>query len=66
MLRGLETDERRAGFGVFRTAYLAFGATGTVVVGIVADATGWGPAFGLLRALLVLAVTAAIGLRDRV
>lgn len=64
MLRGLGADERGVGFGVFRTAYLAFGATGTVVVGAVADAAGWGPAFGLLGALLVLAVIAAVGLRD--
>lgn len=64
MLGGLRTDERGGGFGVFRTAYLAFGATGTVVVGVVADAAGWGPAFGLLGALLVIAVTAAVGLRN--
>jgi MFS family permease len=51
MLDGLEAAERGVGFGVFRTVYLLLGATGTAVVGTVADGAGWGWAAGLLSAL---------------
>ena len=48
MLDGLPTAERGAGFGVFRTSYLLLGASGTVVVGTLADRSGWETATGLL------------------
>lgn len=59
MLDGLAPDERGAGFGMFRAVYLLLGATGTAVVGTVADGSGWGPALGLLGLLfgIVLAVS---------
>lgn len=53
MLGGLGTDERGRGFGVFRTVYLLFGATGTAVVGTIADVADWGVAFGLLAGLFL-------------
>lgn len=66
MMDGLGDDERGTGFGVFRSVYLVAGATGTAVVGAVADAVGWTAAFGLLGALLavVLLVVIAPGRRD--
>lgn len=47
----LSDAERGAGFGLVRTVYLVLGATGPVVVGLAADAVGWGTAFWLLAAL---------------
>jgi MFS family permease len=52
----LDEHERSAGFGLFRTAYMMLGATGSVVTGFVADFFGWGVAFlglaGLLAGML--------------
>ena len=48
----LGADERAAGFGLVRTVYLLLGALGSVVVGALADVSGWTAAFGLLAALL--------------
>jgi predicted MFS family arabinose efflux permease len=61
MLDGLAPDERGAGFGVFRSVYLLLGASGTAVIGTVADGFGWAPAVGLLSLLFgtVLAVSIA-------
>lgn len=63
LLDGLGDDERGTGFGAFRTVYLLVGATGTAVVGAVADVAGWTAAFGVLAGLFVavLAVTLAAG-----
>jgi len=48
----LGDDERSAGFGLIRTAYMVLGASGSVVTGAVADLLGWGAAFLGLAALL--------------
>ena len=66
MLDGLDASNRGAGFGLFRTLYLLVGATGTTVVGALADVAGWGPAFGLLAGLLAIMVLilVAIGAGD--
>jgi len=48
----LGDDERSAGFGLIRTAYMVLGAGGSVVTGAAADLLGWGPAFLGLAALL--------------
>lgn len=53
MLDGLATGERGSGFGVFRTVYLLIGATGTAVVGTIADLADWGIAFGVLSGCFV-------------
>jgi len=41
----LTEEERSAGFGLIRTAYMVLGASGSVVTGAAADLLGWGPAF---------------------
>lgn len=60
--------ERAAGFGLVRTVYMLLGATGSVVVGTLAEYSGWIAAFGLLVALLcvefVLAAGAVVGGRS--
>ena len=48
----LDDEERSAGFGLIRTAYMVLGASGSVVTGAVADLLGWGPAFLGLATLL--------------
>jgi MFS family permease len=48
----LSDDERSAGFGLIRTAYMVLGASGSVVTGAVADLLGWGVAFLGLTVLL--------------
>lgn len=44
----LGDDERGYGFGLLRTAYILLGSLGSVVVGVLADAGGWLPGFGVL------------------
>jgi MFS family permease len=70
MMDGLDAADRGTGFGVFRTVYLLLGASGTAVVGTVADLVGWGVSFGLLAALFGLVLPSllalgAAGLTDR-
>lgn len=48
----LGEEERSAGFGLIRTAYMVLGASGSVVTGAVADLLGWGSAFLALAGLL--------------
>jgi len=48
----LGDEERSAGFGLIRTAYMVLGAGGSVVTGAVADLLGWGAAFFGLAVLL--------------
>ena len=50
----LSAAERGAGFGLVRTVYMLLGATGSVVVGVLADAAGWDAAFGLLAVVMAL------------
>ncbi|WP_418286453.1 MFS transporter [Halorubrum sp. DTA46] len=64
----LSTAEQGVGFGLVRTVYGLLGASGSVSVGIVADAFSWGAAFGLLTVPLSLVLCAfaanyATGLR---
>ncbi|GGL47064.1 MFS transporter [Halocalculus aciditolerans] len=59
VLNALEDGERGAGFGAYRTGYLAVGSLGSVVVGTTAAKAGWGVAVALLAAVLALA---ALGL----
>ena len=48
----LGDDERSAGFGLIRTAYMVLGASGSVATGAAADLLGWGLAFLGLAVLL--------------
>ena len=59
----LSDSERGAGFGLVRTVYMVFGASGSVVVGAVADAAGWGVAFGLLAGVMGLGLSMVLANR---
>jgi MFS family permease len=48
----LGDEERGYGFGLLRTAYMLLGSSGSVVVGVLADAGGWVPGFGVLGVAL--------------
>jgi predicted MFS family arabinose efflux permease len=47
----LADTERSVGFGLVRTVYMVLGASGSVVVGVLADGLGWGPAVLVLAGL---------------
>jgi MFS family permease len=47
----LSDAERGTAFGLVRTVYTVFGATGSFGVGLTADLFGWGVAFGTLSGL---------------
>ena len=62
----LGEEERSAGFGLIRTAYMVLGASGSVVTGAVADLLGWGAAFlGLAGVLGGMLVVLLYVIRDR-
>ena len=63
MMDGLAEADRGAGFGLFRTVYLLVGASGTAVIGAAADVAGWGPAFGLLAAVLAGLLLSLVAVR---
>jgi MFS family permease len=49
----LGDDERGYGWGLIRTVYLALGASGSIVVGTLADASGWSVGFGAVAVVLL-------------
>jgi MFS family permease len=49
----LSASERGFGFGLVRTVYMLLAASGSVVVGALADTGGWVPAYGIVVVLLV-------------
>ena len=49
-------SERGTGFGIVRSVTGVLGATGSVIIGVIADMGGWAPAFGLLVVLLLVTV----------
>ncbi|WP_225335313.1 MFS transporter [Halomicrobium urmianum] len=51
----LAASEQNFGFGLIRTSYMVVAATGSVVVGALADRLDWTAAFGALIALLAVA-----------
>lgn len=55
MLENLSESDRNAGFGVFRTAYVVGGSTGSIGVGAFADSLGWYDTFVLLAVLFSIA-----------
>nr|WP_241430238.1 MULTISPECIES: MFS transporter [Halococcus] len=59
----LSAAERGAGFGLVRTTYMMLSATGSVVVGTVADAAGWGIAFGIFVVFLAVICVSLVGNR---
>lgn len=52
ILDNLAESERGYGFGLIRTVYMGLGASGSVVVGTLADVSGWFAGFGLVAVLL--------------
>ncbi len=56
----LSDAERGAGFGLVRSVYGFVGALGSVMTGLLADAFGWGVAFGVLAALLGIVFVALL------
>ncbi|WP_207586323.1 MFS transporter [Halomontanus rarus] len=63
----LSAAEQSSGFGLIRTVYMVVAASGSVVVGLLADLFGWAVSFGFLIALLagvcaLLAANEAFGL----
>ncbi|EMA40719.1 major facilitator superfamily protein [Halococcus morrhuae DSM 1307] len=59
----LSDEERGAGFGLVRTAYMMMSATGSVVVGTIADTAGWGIAFGTFVVFLSVICLSLVGNR---
>lgn len=59
----LSDTERGAGFGLVRTAYMTMGATGSVVVGTVADLVGWSVSFGLLAVVMSVGLSTVVANR---
>lgn len=59
----LSADERGAGFGLVRTVYMLLGATGSVVVGVLADVAGWAAAMGLLAVVMAFGFVVLVGNR---
>ena len=51
----LSHRDRQVGFGLIRTLYMFFGASGSVVTGAIADGYGWTAAFGVIVGLLSVA-----------
>ncbi|MCU4972026.1 MFS transporter [Halobacteria archaeon AArc-m2/3/4] len=50
----LSAAEQSSGFGLIRTVYMVVAASGSVVVGLLADLFGWAVSFGFLIALLAV------------
>lgn len=59
----LSSAERGAGFGLVRTTYMMLSATGSVVVGTIADTAGWGIAFGTFAVFLSVICLSLVGNR---
>jgi YNFM family putative membrane transporter len=57
----MSADEEGMGFGLVRTTYMVFGASGSVGVGILADNLGWGRAFFVLAGILTVVLAALTG-----
>jgi MFS family permease len=66
-LDNMSAAEEGMGFGLVRTTYMMFGASGSVGVGLLADVFGWSTAFLALAGILgvVLAALAGAALRRR-
>jgi predicted MFS family arabinose efflux permease len=59
----LSDEERGFGFGLIRTVYMLIAASGSVIVGWLADTGGWVPAYGLVILLLVGGLLALVANR---
>lgn len=61
----MSPEEEGMGFGLVRTTYMVFGASGSVGVGLVADRFGWASAFLMLSGILAVIVLALAGAAAR-
>lgn len=52
----LSSTEQNIGFGLVRSVYLIIAASGSLVVGLLADTFGWGFSFGFLSFLLLFVI----------
>ncbi|MFB6236332.1 MAG: MFS transporter [Halopenitus sp.] len=59
----LSAEERGAGFGLVRTAYMVLGATGSVVIGTLSEVVSWPAAFGLLAGIMAIGLCTLLGNR---
>lgn len=57
----MHPGEEGMGFGLVRTTYMVFGASGSVGVGILADVFDWAVAFGVLAGILGVVLVALTG-----
>ena len=57
-----ETD-RASGFGMARTVFVLLGSVGNAVTGVLASRVGWGAAYGVVVALLLVAAGLVWGRR---
>lgn len=60
----LGPEERSAGFGLIRTTYMVLGASGSVLTGLIADLTGWGPAMLALASIQAVMLTVVLLSRE--
>jgi len=60
-LDNMSAEEEGLGFGLVRTTYMVFGASGSVGVGLLADTFGWAAAFLTLSGILGTVVVALVG-----
>jgi sugar phosphate permease len=67
VLDHMSPAEEGLGFGLVRTTYMVFGASGSVGVGLLADTVGWAGTFLTLSGVLglVLVALTATALRRR-
>ncbi|GAB6878746.1 MFS transporter [Halorubrum gandharaense] len=59
-LDNFSETEQGAGFGLVRTVYMMMAASGSVVVGFLADLAGWVVAFGTVLGLLLVVAAALV------
>ena len=59
-----ETD-RASGFGMARTVFVLLGSVGNAVTGVLASRVGWGVAYGVVAALLLVAAGLVWGRRGQ-
>jgi predicted MFS family arabinose efflux permease len=57
----MSVEEEGMGFGLVRTTYMVFGASGSVGVGLLADVAGWPAAFLALAGILATVLVALTG-----
>ncbi|MFB6300150.1 MAG: MFS transporter [Halobacteriales archaeon] len=60
IMDNLAVSDRTVGYGLVRSIYVLIGSSGSVVTGVLADASGWPTAYGLVVVLLGIAFIAIV------